>query len=117
MIKYYGYNQCGTCRKAKSYLASKKISFTEIDITTNPPPRSVLEAILEQGDYTLPELFNRSGEMYRSLKIKEKIKTTPESKLLDLLSKNGKLIKRPIVTDGKRATVGFDEARMKTTWS
>jgi len=116
MIAFYGYAKCSTCRKAKKYLDAQGIAVMVIDITTNPPPRSLLRAIVRGSQYRLQDLFNRSGEMYRTLNMKEQLKTRSEAELLTLLTKHGRLIKRPIITDGKRHTVGFDEALMQRTW-
>lgn len=116
MPTFYGYAKCSTCRKARQHLAARGVQVQEIDITASPPPKSLLQAVLKTGKYKLGELFNRSGELYRQLKIKDKIKTTPESQLIDLLAKHGKLVKRPIVTDGRKHTVGFDPETFDHTW-
>ena len=117
MIQFYGYDKCGTCRKAEKVLTAKNVRFEKIDITQKPPAKSVLLAILKSGEYQLKELFNKSGEMYRALNMKEKIRKLGEGELVDLLAQNGRLVKRPIITDGKKATVGFDEEKLKKTWA
>ncbi len=116
MIRFYGYEKCATCRHAKAYLTRRGVSFEEIDITRTPPPKSLLAAVLASGEYRLAELFNRSGELYRTMDMKDKLKLMDEPALLELLAAHGKLIKRPVVTDGRKYTVGFDEARMKRVW-
>jgi arsenate reductase len=115
-LTFYGYDKCGTCRKAKQFLTGKKVTFTDVDITKTPPTKALLTGILKSGDYALKELFNTSGELYRAMDIKSKIGVLSEAELLDLLAKNGKLVKRPVVTDGKRATVGFKEDVFKKIW-
>jgi arsenate reductase len=40
-----------------------------------------------------------------------------ESQAIELLSSNGRLVKRPIAVDGNRITVGFDEIEYKEIWS
>ena len=116
MLKFYGYNKCATCRKAKAYLGARGIKVEEVDITTTPPAKTLLQAIVRSGAYALADLFNRSGELYRAMRMKEKVRTMGESALLDLLAKHGRLIKRPLITDGQRYTVGFDQVRMKRVW-
>ena len=114
-MKLYSYNKCGTCRKAKKLLDVYKVSYDEIDITETPPPKSVLKkAIKAKG---MKKLFNTSGEQYKKLRIKDKIRTMTEIQALDLLSGNGRLVKRPIAVDGNRITVGFDENEYKEAWS
>ena len=113
-MKLFSYNKCGTCRKAKKLLDACKVSYYEIDITENPPPKSVLKkAIKAKG---IKKLFNTSGEQYKKLGIKDKIGTMTEAQALGLLVRNGRLIKRPIAVDGNRITVGFDENEYKDVW-
>ena len=116
MIRLYGYNKCTTCQRAKRYLVAKGLSFDEVDITTTPPPKALLRSILQSGRYPLKNLFNRSGQRYRALNIKQKLRTMSEAQALDLLAREGKLLKRPVITDGKKSTVGFDEAEFRKIW-
>ena len=114
-MKLFSYKQSGTCRKAKNLLDTYKVSCNEIDITENPPPKSILKnAIKIKG---IKKLFNTSGEQYKTLGIKDKIGTMTEKQAIDLLAGNGRLIKRPIAVDGDRLTVGFDEDEYKEVWS
>ena len=114
-MKFFSYNKCGTCRKAKKILDAYKVSYNEIDITETPPPKSVLKrAIKLKG---MKKLFNTSGEQYKKLRIKDKIGDMTEVQAIELLSRNGRLVKRPIVVDGNRITVGFDEIEYKEVWS
>lgn len=116
MILFYGYDKCSTCRKAKAFLLRHKVAFKEYDITRTAPSKTVLQAVLKAGDYAMGDLFNRSGELYRAMNMKEKVKTMSQSAALDLLSTRGRLVKRPVVTDGKAHTVGFDEALFQKVW-
>ena len=114
-MKFFSYNKCGTCRKAKKILDAYKVSYDEIDITETPPPKSVLKrAIKLKG---MKKLFNTSGEQYKKLRIKDKIGDMTEVQAIELLSSNGRLVKRPIVVDSNRITVGFDEIEYKEVWS
>ena len=49
--------------------------------------------------------------------MKEKVKTLNEDQILDLLAKNGRLIKRPLVFNATKATIGFKEDDFKKNWS
>jgi arsenate reductase len=114
-MKFFSYNKCGTCRKAKKILDAYKLSYDEIDITETPPPKSVLKkAIKARG---MKKLFNTSGEQYKKLRIKDKIGAMTEAQAIELLSRNGRLVKRPIAVDGNRITVGFNEIEYKEVWS
>lgn len=64
----------------------------------------------------LKRLFNTSGQKYRELGLKDKVKTLEEGELLDLLASDGMLLKRPIVTNGEKVTVGFKEEEFEKEW-
>lgn len=108
-IKLYGYKKCATCRKAEQYLKQKELPYEFIEITEHPPSANQLAKIAELSDVAPKKMFNTSGEQYRLLKIKEQLPTLTDPEILNLLEINGRLIKRPLLTDGKRATVGFNE--------
>lgn len=116
MLTFYGYDRCSTCSKAKKALAAWKVEYRDIDITEKPPTKKLLRALLSSGQYSLGDLFNRSGVQYRELNMKQKLKAMSEAEAIDLLAGNGRLCKRPIVTDGARHTVGYKEDAFKTAW-
>lgn len=116
MPKFYHYPKCSTCRNAEKWLKKRGIQLEAIDITENPPSKAELKKHLALSGKKITDLLNKSGEQYRLLNMKEKVKTLIEDQLLDLLAKNGRLIKRPLLTDGKKATIGFKEAEFTQTW-
>ncbi len=116
MLKLYGYKKCGTCRKAEQFLQRAEVAYEFIDITENPPTAEVLAAIVEHAHVPLNKLFNTSGVQYRELEIKKKLPALSSREILALLASNGRLIKRPLITDGKRATVGFNEEQFAAIW-
>jgi len=116
MIKLYGYKKCNTCRNAEKTLEKLKIKYQFIDITENPPSASALKNIIKLSGAEIKRLFNTSGVQYRELKIKDKLPSLSEAEIFKLLASNGRLIKRPILTDGNRATIGYKEPDFKQTW-
>ena len=117
MIKFYGYKKCSTCRKAEKFLLEKKVKFQSIDITQSPPSKEELKAIFVISEKPIKKMFNTSGIVYREMKLKEKIDSMSESEAFKLLASDGKIIKRPLVFDGKRATIGFDAEEYEKNWS
>lgn len=61
----------------------------------------------EVSGYELKKFFNTSGVKYRELGLKDIVKTESDEKLLDILSSDGMLIKRPIAYDGKNVVIGL----------
>jgi arsenate reductase len=116
MITFYGYKKCSTCRKAEKALAAAKREFAFVDITEKPPAKAELKRILGQSGLAPRKLFNTSGEQYKLLGMKDKAEKMGEDEILAALAKNGRLIKRPLITDGKKSTVGFDEKVFAAAW-
>ncbi len=115
-ITFYSYPKCGTCRKAKAWLQANNIDVEEIHIVDNPPTKEALEKFYQMSGLELKKFFNTSGMKYRELGLKDKVKTASEEELLSILASDGMLIKRPIVTDGKVVTVGFNEGQFEEVW-
>jgi arsenate reductase len=113
MPKFYGYKKCSTCRKAEQALEKAGVAPDFADITVDPPSKAELKRVLALTGLPVRKLFNVSGEQYKLLGIKDKLPGLTEDAALALLAGNGRLIKRPIVTDGKKATVGFDAEAFK----
>lgn len=115
-ILLYGYKKCTTCRKAEQHLQQHKLTYEFIDITENPPNAVQLARIATLANVLPQKMFNTNGEQYRQLNIKQLLPTLTHQEMLNLLEMNGRLIKRPLLTDGERATVGFNAEQFLTTW-
>lgn len=115
-LTFYWYPKCGTCRKAKKWLDDHRISYEEIHIVENPPSRAKLEQLYTKSGLDLKKFFNTSGMKYRELGLKDKIKTASDEELLDILASDGMLIKRPLLTDGEKVTLGFKEEDYEKNW-
>ena len=115
-IRVFGYMKCDSCRKALKWLEVQGVVHEFVDITQHPPSAQTLGGLLTVGRYELKHLFNTSGQLYRSMKIKDKLPAMSRAEALSLLAGHGMLIKRPIVTDGHRHTVGFKPPVFAEVW-
>ncbi|NOY71531.1 MAG: Spx/MgsR family RNA polymerase-binding regulatory protein [Gammaproteobacteria bacterium] len=116
MIKLYGYKKCGTCRKAEKAFAEMNIEYTFIDVTEQPPSAAALEKMVKQAKVEYKKLLNTSGIQYRELKIKDKLPGMTNKEIVQMLAENGRLIKRPLATDGNKTTIGFKEDIFRAAW-
>ncbi|MGE7603243.1 arsenate reductase family protein [Peribacillus sp. NPDC097675] len=116
-LTLYWYPKCGTCRNAKKWLDSHELQYEAIHIVENPPSRAEIEQLYKSSGLELKKFFNTSGQKYRELGLKDKLKEATEAELLDILATDGMLLKRPIVTDGSKVTVGFKEEQFEQTWN
>jgi arsenate reductase len=115
-LTFYWYPNCGTCKKAKKWFDDHNIDYTSIHIVEETPTKEELLELISKSDLPAKKFFNTSGKKYRELNIKEKIMDASVEEMAGILASDGMLIKRPIVTDGSKVTVGFKEETFQENW-
>ncbi len=109
MTVLYAYKNCDTCRKASKWLKDQQIPHETKAIRETPPTPAELEAALTFLNGDIRKLFNTSGGDYRELGLKDKLPSLSKSEAIELLSKNGNLVKRPFLVSKKGILLGFSE--------
>ncbi|MDF2960871.1 MAG: ArsC family transcriptional regulator [Paenibacillus sp.] len=115
-VTCYQYPQCGTCRNALKSLKLKGLEVEAVHIFDNPPDSGQLKKMIQQSGLEIKKWFNTSGEVYKEMKLKDKLPQMSEEQMIELLASNGRLIKRPVVTDGEKVTVGYKEELYEQVW-
>ncbi|MBY0012989.1 arsenate reductase family protein [Paenibacillus typhae] len=116
-LKVYQYPKCSTCRSAVKWLKEQGHELELQHIAEQPPTVEELRVLVADSGLPLKKFFNTSGEVYKELALKDKLAGLSEDEQLELLAGHGMLIKRPVVTDGKKVTVGYKEEQYKEAWS
>lgn len=106
---YICYSRCSTCKKAQKWLDEKGFNYDLRDIKTDNPTYEELKAWHEKSGLPLKRFFNTSGQLYKSMELKDKLATMSEEEQLKLLATDGMLVKRPIVVTEDSVLVGFKE--------
>jgi arsenate reductase len=101
------YPKCTTCQKAKRWLDECKINYTFRDIKEDNPTYDELKEWLGRSGLPIKRFINTSGMLYKSLNMKEKIRSISEDECLKLLATDGMLVKRPLVISNDFVLVGF----------
>ena len=109
MITFVCYPKCTTCQKAQKWLEENRIAFQIRDIKTEHPSLEELRAWHRKSGLPLKKFFNTSGLLYRSMELKEKLPGMTEDEMLELLSTDGMLVKRPLLIGDDFVLVGFKE--------
>ncbi|TXK85552.1 arsenate reductase family protein [Paenibacillus sp. N3.4] len=117
-VKVFAYDKCGTCRNAVKWLKAHDVDIREnVPLFETPPSAKELEKLLQDSGLDIKKFFNTSGEVYKEMGLKDKLSEMSHEEKLNLLASNGRLIKRPIVTDGKTVTVGFKDSEFENVWA
>lgn len=104
------YPPCSTCRKAKAWLDEHNLSYTARHIKEENPTCEELREWQARSGLPLKKFFNTSGQLYKSMQLKDKLPTMSEEEQLRLLAGDGMLVKRPIIVTGDTVLVGFRAA-------
>lgn len=103
------YPKCTTCKNGKKWLEENGIDIEFRDIVKENPTKDELKEIYEKSGLPIKRFFNTSGILYREMNLKEKVAKGDVDELLEILSTNGMLVKRPLVVGKDIVLVGFKE--------
>ena len=95
------YPKCSTCQKAKKWLNSHEIEYTERHIVEENPTYDELKEWHQKSGLPLKKFFNTSGMLYKEMKLKDKLPKMSEDEQLKLLATNGMLVKRPVLVQSE----------------
>ena len=101
--------KCSTCKKAQKWLDESNVEYTLRDIKTDNPTAEELKAWWEKSGLPLKRFFNTSGNIYKEMKLKDKLPEMSEEEQLALLATDGMLVKRPILVGEDKVLVGAKE--------
>ena len=105
---FYSYFKCSTCRKAAKWLDKEDCEYQLIDIVKEPPLSDYLNLALEQYSVDKKSIFNTRGKAFKSINLD--IYSLSKEEIIQLLKRDGKLIKRPfLIYEEKKVILGFNE--------
>lgn len=114
MLKVYTYAKCSTCRRAVKWLEAAGLAFEVVPIREQPPARAELLRVLRATGGELRRLFNTSGRDYRERGLSAKLPRLTPDEAFALLTRNGNLVKRPVLIGPGVALAGFSESAWKS---
>ena len=111
-IEVYGIPNCGTCKKAISWLENNDIKYEFVNIKDHPPDKSTIFHWMEA--LGSKAMRNTSGKSYRALGSVRN--TFTDQQWIEAFAQDAMLLKRPLfVKDNQAVLVGFraSEAEIK----
>jgi arsenate reductase len=108
MTILYGIPNCDTVKKARSWLADKGIETEFHDFKKAGVTPELIKGWL--ADVPWDVLLNRKGTTWRGLPEPRKAAITDSRSAMALMLELPSVIKRPVLVNGKKTTVGFSDA-------
>lgn len=110
---FVNYPKCSTCKRAEKFLKENKVEFVNRNIVEENPTAEELSLWMDKSGLEPRKFFNTSGVLYREMNLKDKIKTMSKEEMIEILSTNGMLVKRPLLVTEDIVIVGFKEENYK----
>ncbi|MGL6014960.1 MAG: arsenate reductase family protein [Selenomonadaceae bacterium] len=101
------YPKCTTCQRAKKWLDEQGIEYNERHIKEQNPTAVELEEWHSRSGLPLKRFFNTSGQLYKTLQLKDKLPGMSETEQFALLASDGMLVRRPLFISEEQVLVGF----------
>lgn len=105
-MKFYGLKTCDTCRKAQKELQAAGMEFEVIDVRADGVSSQKLVEWTEQIDWK--KLLNTRSTTWRNLDANDK-DGVDAAKAIKLMTVHPTLIKRPVIENGKKVSVGWSK--------
>ena len=110
---FVNYPKCSTCKRAEKFLKENNVEFVNRNIVEENPTADELSLWMDKSGLEPRKFFNTSGVLYREMNLKDKIKTMSKEEMIEILSTNGMLVKRPLLVTEDIVLVGFKEENYK----
>ena len=107
MIKLFSSSSCASCRKANTWLKNQGLEFEERNILTEPLTRDEIKEILSLTETGTEDIISTRSKVYSKLDID--FDTITFNELVAIVEEHPSLLRRPIITDGLRLQIGFNE--------
>lgn len=111
MITLFLSPSCTSCRKARAWLSKHEVAFEEHNIITSPLNKEELLQILSFTENGTEDIISTRSKVFQKLAID--IDELSTSSLMELISENPSLLRRPIILDKKRMQIGFNEDEIR----
>ncbi|MEW4353954.1 Spx/MgsR family RNA polymerase-binding regulatory protein [Streptococcus pneumoniae] len=111
MITLFLSPSCTSCRKARAWLLNHDVPFQEHNIMTSPLSREELQHILSLTENGTDDIISTRSKIFQKLNVD--VENMSISELIRLNGENPSLLRRPIILDGKRMQIGFNEDEIR----
>ncbi len=111
MVNIYGIPNCGSVKKAFSWLSENGIKFQFHDFKNEPISAKKISEWLQQ--QPLEILLNKKSTAWKGLTLVAQKKCTKEIDAIKIMETTSNLIKRPVIEYEGKVLVGFDEEAYK----
>ena len=103
MITIYHNPMWSKSRKSVEILNQEQINFNIIEYLKTPPNIETLKSLTKKLNLKPIDIIRKKDKLFKELQIDT---INKDEKILDIITKNPKLLERPIIVKGEKAVIG-----------
>ncbi|MCA9834587.1 MAG: Spx/MgsR family RNA polymerase-binding regulatory protein [Thermomicrobiales bacterium] len=107
MITAYLYRSCTSCRKAEVLLKELDAEFEIREFFKQKFTVKELKALLKQTGLSVSDILSTRSTPYKEQNLAEK--DLSDNEILEMMTEEPRLLKRPLLVSGMDAVVGYNE--------
>jgi regulatory protein spx len=104
-------NGCRSTKKTKQWMIKNKIAFVERNMKEAPLTVPELQDILRMTLDGTDDIMAKRSAPYKALDVD--LDELPLQELLEMIHKHPKLLKSPLIVDGKKLQAGYNEEEIR----
>lgn len=111
MVTIFTTPSCSSCRKAKKWLDDHKIEYLEKNLFNEPITDADIELMLMNAENGFDDIISTRSKIF-----KEEIFDIEDMKMSELkkfIIDNPSVLKRPIIVEGEKLQVGYNEEEIR----
>ncbi|MDG4983925.1 Spx/MgsR family RNA polymerase-binding regulatory protein [Lactococcus lactis] len=113
MIIVYTKGSCLSSRNVRKWLETHHILYKEVNLNTQAILKEEFVELLRFTQFGTQELLSRNSNIYRKLSKRYNFQELTLSELISVVQAFPSLLRKPIVFNGKRLQVGYNEDEMR----
>ncbi|TVP85389.1 MAG: Spx/MgsR family RNA polymerase-binding regulatory protein [Acholeplasmataceae bacterium] len=111
MITIYTTPSCSSCRKAKKWLDDHKIAYEERNLFNQRITEEDIDRMLENAENGFEDIISTRSKVFKEQSLD--VEDMRISELKAFIIDNPSVLKRPIIIDGEKMQVGYNDEEIR----
>lgn len=111
MITIYISPSCSSCRKAKRWLEKYNLAYVEKNLFITPLSTQEIKNILEKTENGTEDIISTRSKVVSENNID--VEGMSVNELIDFIKDNPSSLKRPIIMEGNKLQIGYNEEEIR----
>ena len=111
MITIYTTPSCSSCRKAKKWLDDHKITYEEKNLFNQRITEQDIDMMLENAENGFEDIISTRSKIFKEENLD--VEDMRMSELKSFILDNPSVLKRPIIIDGQKMQVGYNDEEIR----